>query len=180
MVELRVLASLPSKSAHAGSRNLSESCLRYTRLLLILTYESPGALLHNLDAEGAGGMRLVAIALHRHVALGEKGPVHAAVVVVPKKDIGWFIGQQRKRVWSHGPTCSVCTDPRTKPQSVSVGLLWSCIGSTWSPDLRNDFETISSTCASNMSQVHVPPVTNRFNRSGTTPRSWTFILVLYI
>ena len=42
----------------------------YMILLLILTYEASGALLHDLDAEGAGRVGLVAVALHRHVALG--------------------------------------------------------------------------------------------------------------
>ena len=56
-------------SPGASSRNL-RSTLSSKPVLLILTYEAPGALLHDLDAEGARGVGLVAIALHRDVSLG--------------------------------------------------------------------------------------------------------------
>ena len=57
----------------------------HIHLSFSLTYEAPWTLLHNLDAEGARGVGLVAVALHWHVAFRQKRPVHAAVVIVPAK-----------------------------------------------------------------------------------------------
>ena len=45
--------------------------------------EAPGSLLDDLDTEGAGGVALVTVALHRGVPLLLEGPVHSAPVLEP-------------------------------------------------------------------------------------------------
>ena len=55
----------------------------YDKVMLILTDESPWPLFDDLDAECAGRVGLVRVALHGHVALRLERPVDSAVVILP-------------------------------------------------------------------------------------------------
>ena len=57
--------------------------------MLILTDESPWPLFDDLDAECAGRVGLVRVALHGHVALRLERPVDSAVVIVPVEN--WIV-----------------------------------------------------------------------------------------
>ena len=107
--------------------------------MLILTDESPWPLFDDLDAECAGRVGLVRVALHGDVALGLERPVDAAVVIVPVEI--WVVckagmtllmatGAQSMDLLYHiSLACFGCIGPQTILRLVFFGPPLSCIGS---------------------------------------------------